>query len=77
MDNLLDIYNKYIESEYTVEDVSRIISYISFDGIDYITLKNSEYEIEKARFTMNEVDQKKVVCSILKKLISQTTSNIH
>lgn len=72
MDKLLDIYNKYIESEYTVEDVSRILSYVSFDGIDYTTLKNSEYEIEKARFTMNEVDQKKVVCSILKKLISQT-----
>lgn len=71
MDDLLELYNKYIKSEYTIEDVSRILSYAVFDGIDFLTLENSEYEIEKARFTVNEVDQKKIVCSVLKKLISQ------
>jgi len=71
MDNLLEIYDKYIRSEYTIEDISRLLSYVAFDGIDHTTLANSEYEIEKARFTMNEIDQKKIVCSVLKRLISQ------
>ena len=71
MEELLNLFNKYINEEYGIEDVSRILSYISIPELTDYELENAEYQIERIRFLSSDTEQKKRVQEILLELIEK------
>ena len=71
MEELLNLFNKYTNEEYEIEDVSRILSYISIPELTDDELRNAEYQIERIRFLLPANEHKKRVQEILLELIKK------
>ena len=74
MKELLDLFNKYMNEEYEIEDVSRVLSYISIPELKDDELKDAEYQIERIRFLLSANEQKKRVREILLGLLTKGKS---
>jgi len=46
MDELMDLYKKFIDGEYDISDVSRIIFYIALPNVGEEYIRQLEYQIE-------------------------------
>lgn len=74
MDDLLELYKLYADEEYSIEDVSRIISYIAIPQLDEEYIRQIENQIEWIRFMCDKNEQKGKVISLLNEMIEKVKS---
>ena len=73
MDDLMDLYKRYIDGEYDISDVSRIVSYIALPNVSEEYIRQLEYQIEYIRFMSTKEEQTERVKLLLKELIEKTS----
>ena len=69
MNTLLDLYKRYVDGEYVIEDVSRILSYITIPQLSAEYIKQVENQVEWIRVMCDEKDQKEKVMKLLEDMI--------
>lgn len=75
MDDLLDLYKRYISGEYDIGDVSRMLSYIAIPNLGHEYIRQVENQIEWIQFMTDEKDQKEKVLTLLDELIDRNTKD--
>ena len=73
MDELMDLYKKFIDGEYDISDVSRIISYIALPKVGEEYIRQLEYQIEYISFMSTKEEQTERIKMLLKELIEKTS----
>lgn len=73
MDELMDLYKKFIDGEYDISDVSRIISYIALPNVGEEYIRQLEYQIEYISFMSTKEEQTERIKMLLKELIEKTS----
>lgn len=71
MDELLDLYKRYVDEEYTIADVSRMLSYIAVPQLSEEYIRQVENQIEWIRFMCEQDEQKERVISLLDEMIDR------
>lgn len=70
MKEILSLIKKYQSGEYSIENISSILSYLSLNSINQLDIKKAEYDIETARHTLDEEKQIKVANTALSRLLN-------
>lgn len=74
MTELIILYEKYINGEYDIADVSRILSYAAISDEMDEDIANAEDQIESLRFLSSDGEQREGVIKILLELMDKWIS---
>lgn len=74
MTELIILYEKYINGEYDIADISRILSYAAISDEMDEDIANAEHQIENLRFLSSGGEQRRGVIKILLKLMDKWIS---